>query len=121
MSEYRYYDNEGVLDHLVGRRVVLTSWPSLYLDDGTKLEFDTDNYDCCSWVQLTKLSECDHIITAAKFTDTDEGEGEYKAWLTVITQAGEFNVAELDGDASNGYYLHGFALGVTVTKPSADA
>ena len=38
--------------------------------------------------------------------------------VTVLTEAEEINVAEMVGDASNGYYLHGFALGVRLIPKS---
>lgn len=108
-------------DHLIGRKVVEASMvdATLTLDNGVKLRFDRDADSCCSWVQLTGLFAADHIITSVRVDDNedDEGEGEYKAWIQVVTEAGPINIATADGNASNGYYLHGFALGVTVITP----
>lgn len=104
------------LDHLIGKKVVNATVDTLTLSDGTRLQFDTEASDCCSWVALRSLSTTDSIITAAEYRDdeNENGEGTYKAWLHVVTEAGELNIAEADGDASNGYYLHGFALDVTI-------
>lgn len=105
------------LDHLIGKSITAATEDTLALSDGTRLRFDREESDCCSWIQLSSLSTTDSIITAAEFRDNEDetgGEGAYKAWLHVVTEAGELNIAEAEGDASNGYYLHGFALGVTV-------
>ena len=105
------------LDHLIGKSVVNATEDTLTLSDGTRLLFDTENSDCCSYIELRNLSTTDNVITAAEFRNNEEetgGEGPYRAWLNVVTEAGELRIAEAKGDASNGYYLHGFALGVTV-------
>jgi hypothetical protein len=72
--------------------------------------------------ELKALASSTSIVTAAKFRDTEQmgtyGElGSYSATITVITEAGELNLANAEGDASNGYYLHGFALDITVSPP----
>lgn len=123
MSEQKFssYD-QSWLDLLVGHRVIATSDDTLTLSDGTTLTFDRENDDCCSWIELERLTTTDHIITAATLDDNEDetgGEGAYRAWLHVVTEAGELNIAEATGDASNGYYLHGFALGVTVRRAAS--
>lgn len=126
MSEiaYPYYedDRSGLLTHLVGQSVTAADLDggTLTLSDGTVVTFDKTNHDCCSSIELTALNVTGNVITAASFGDNEDktgGDGAYKAWLHVVTEAGELNIAEADGDASNGYYLHGFALDVTVTLP----
>jgi hypothetical protein len=112
-------------NYLIGREVVSADLDTgtLALSDGTRLVFDKDNYDCCSEIELTSLAAGPGLITGVRVEDNEEetgGEGAYRAWIYVITEAGEFNIAEADGDASNGYYLHGFALGVTVHLPEED-
>ena len=107
------------LDLLVGKSIVAadTEAGTLELSDGTVLEFDRDNGDCCSYIDLTVLRATNNIITAATLEDNEEDTGyvgEYSAWLQVITDEGPLKVAEAEGNATNGYYLHGFALGVTV-------
>lgn len=112
-----------VLAHLIGKCVVNATLDTLTLSDGTRLRFERENSDCCSWIGLRSLSTTNNVITAAEFRDNEDetgGEGEYSAWLHVVTEAGELNIAEADGNASNGYYLHGFALDVTVL-PAASA
>jgi hypothetical protein len=112
---------------LVGTRVIHTDFThgELVLDNGTRLSFDLDNSDCCSYIDLTGLATTDHIITAV-FVEDDEdsdgySEGEYQAWIRVLTDAGDaVKIASAHGDASNGYYLHGFALGVTVLVGDSD-
>lgn len=116
------WDREEILRLLVGRRVVSanTKNATLELDNGVKIVFEREADDCCSWVELSKLATCDNVITKAEFGDNEDetgGEGPYHAYLYVVTEAGEFNVAEAEGNASNGYYLHGFALGATVIVP----
>lgn len=111
--------NDAVLQRLIGTKVMSANQDSLFLSDGTQLRFDREDYDCCSSIELRSLSTTNHIITAAEFRDNEDetgGEGRYKAWLHVVTEAGELNIAEADGDASNGYYLHGFALGVEIIE-----
>jgi hypothetical protein len=114
-------NEDEVLNTLVGHRVIEATDDTLILDNGTRLTFETSESSCCSFIELTKLATTDHVITSAKFDDNEDetgGEGEYRAWLHVVTEAGELNIAEADGNASNGYYLHGFALGVTVDSLS---
>lgn len=111
---------------LVGRRVVAASMTdaTLTLDNGVVLTFERENDDCCSYIELTGLATTDHVITRAEFRDNEDEtgyEGSYHAWLYVMTEGGPVNIAEADGDASNGYYLHGFALGVSVDYPLVDA
>jgi hypothetical protein len=110
-------------DVLVGRSIVSASTEEglLVLDDGAVLKFDKENSDCCSWVELSVLRATNNIITKVEVKDNEDetgGEGAYKAWMTVLTEAGPINVAEMEGNASNGYYLHGFALGVSYVPPS---
>lgn len=106
---------------LVGHWIVDTTDDGLILDDGSVLQFETFNHECCSSIELTALHNAGaKMITAAEVMDNEDvtgGEGEYRAWIHVVTEAGEFTVAEADGNASNGYYLHGFALSVTVNPP----
>lgn len=119
-ERYNYYETPKWLDDLIGKRVVSAD-PNKYtltLSDGTMMKFDDGNADCCSWIEVVNLSTTDHIITAATIEDTDQGDGAYKAWVQVITSDGPINIVEADADASNGYYLHGFAIGVTVTRPA---
>lgn len=107
------------LEVFIGRKIVSATTNTMILDDGTKIVFDTDNDRCCSWIELSNLSTTDHIITNAYYDDNEDetgGEGYYCAWIHVITEAGELNIAEADGNASNGYYLHGFALNFIVYK-----
>lgn len=111
--------SEAVLELLVGQRVIDATEDTLTLSDGTKLRFERTADDCCSWLKLQALATTDNIITAARYGDNEdeafgEGEGEYRAWIHVITEAGELNIAEAEGDLGSGYYLHGFALHVTV-------
>lgn len=117
-----YVDQMDWEEVLVGRSIVEASFEegTLTLDDGTVFRFDKENDDCCSWVELAALRATNNVITAVTVDDDEgeEGEGPYKAWMQVVTDSGEVvNVAELEGDASNGYYLHGFALGVTLERP----
>jgi hypothetical protein len=107
---------ENYLDHLVGKSVISADKTTgeMLLSDGSKLIFDRTNDDCCSWIALSKMRTTEAMILSAEERDTDEGEGGYTAWVHVVTEAGELNLVEADADASNGYYLHGFALGVKV-------
>lgn len=117
-----YYEREELTKMLVGRSIVEASTEDaiLVLDNGTRLEFDRSNSDCCSYIDLTCLRATNSIITDAKFQskyeDGYEGEGAYKTRLHVLTEAGPVDVAEAEGNASNGYYLSGFALDVRVIE-----
>lgn len=109
------------LTHLIGKSVVSATVDTLTLSDGTRLQFELDESDCCSWMELRSLSTTGNVITAAEFRDNEDeidDYGNYKAWLHVVTEAGELNIAEAEGNAGNGYYLHGFALDVTVLPPA---
>jgi hypothetical protein len=125
MTRIGYWDDLGseLSNLLVGRSIVEAEGANLTLDDGTVLEFDKDNSDCCSYIELVNSRSTNSIITAVKVEDDEGeyGEGAYHAWIRVLTEADPYgiNIVEADGDASNGYYLHGFALGVTVTKEGA--
>lgn len=112
------------LEHLIGKSVVSATVDTLTLSDGSRLQFEREEYDCCTSIELRSLSTTDNVITAAEYRDNEDetgGEGEYKAWLHVVTEAGELNIAEAEGNAGNGYYLHGFALGVKVLPASQEA
>lgn len=116
------YGADKILEALVGRGVIAASMDThtVTLDDGTHIKFDESNDDCCSWIELKSLVTTENVITAAEFRDNEDetgGQGAYKAWLHVVTEAGELNLAEAEGDASNGYYLHGWALGAIITVP----
>lgn len=118
-TTYQYWlDDRPWLDRLIGQRVTEATDDTLTLSNGVQLRFQKQNDDCCSYIELKKLATTDNIITSASIGDDDEGEGEYDAWVHVITSAGALNVAVAHGDASNGYYLHGFALDVTVIEPA---
>jgi hypothetical protein len=111
------------IDHLIGNAVINATEDTLTLSDGTRLRFDREASDCCTWMELRSLSTTDNVITAAEFRDNEDetdGEGAYRAWLHVVTEAGELSIAEAEGDAGNGCYLHGFALGVTVLPAEAE-
>ena len=117
--------SDRLLDVLVGKSVVSADVETgtLVLSDGTRVEFDLTVNDCCSWVDLAALRTTPNVITAATLEDDEDetgGEGPYRAWLRVVTEAGELNIAEADGDATNGYYLHGFALGVRILPLEED-
>lgn len=101
-------------DILVGHSIVEADEKTgtLVLDDGARLVIDKENSDCCSWIELTTLRPTTNIITAVTVENTDDDEGEYDAWVTVLTEDGPVTIAEAKADASNGYYLHGFALAV---------
>jgi hypothetical protein len=109
-------------DILVGRTIVEadTGHARLTLDNGAVIEFDRSNDDCCSYVELTRLRATNNVITKVEVKDNEDetgGEGAYKAWMQVLTDSGEvIKIAEMDGNASNGYYLHGFALGVRLIR-----
>jgi hypothetical protein len=98
---------------------------TLVLDNGVRLQFDRYNSSCCSSIDLVVLRAThSNVITKVTVADNEDEtgyEGPYKAWITVLTEAEELNIAEADGNASNGYYLHGFALDVTVIPPKEDA
>jgi len=110
------------MNALLGRRIVAIDdeATTLILDNGVRMEFEVDISDCCSSVVLKSLATDENVITNVEVADNEDetgGEGAYRAWIHVITEAGELNIAEAEGDASNGYYLHGFALAVTITTP----
>jgi hypothetical protein len=102
---------------LIGHSIPFVTENSLVLDDGTRIEF-TDNYDCCSWADLNKLRTCDNVITDVRIEDDDSGEGSYSAWVYAVTDKGGVEIVNQDSNASNGYYLHGFALKVRVIPVS---
>ena len=109
---------------LVGKSVVAADLVEgrLTLSDGTILEFDLENYECCSWVELTGLATTVNVITAAELRDTEDDSmpNDYQAWVHVVTEAGELRLVEAVGNASSGYYLHGFALNVKVIPPDKE-
>ncbi len=113
-------DRETFAEHMVGKSIVRVEPDTgeMWLSDGTTLVFDKFNDECCTSIELVDMLAVPHMIMAAGVGDDETaGMGEYKAWVWVLTQAGQFRVVEADGDAGNGYYLHGFALGVRVYGP----
>lgn len=119
-------------DLLVGRRVVSSDMnydnlgaPVLVLDDGTRIEIEPGDSDCCSWVSLDSLATTDHVITAAEYISgeaikTDDGEeiGDYSFRIHVLTEGGEADIINGTGDTTSGYYLSGFDLDVNVIRRS---
>ena len=106
-------------DVFIGRRIVKAEDNIVTLDNGVMVEFDTEESCCCSTIDLSKLCTVEHVITDVVYSDTEDqtgGEGPYTAWMKGVTEAGEFIIAEADGDASNGYYLHGFTLGFKILE-----
>lgn len=121
MTRYRY--DHGWVAQLVGKSVVEASEDTLTLSDGMTLQFERSNSDCCSWFELKSLTTTDNIITHAEIRDNEDdtnGDGEYRAWVHVIAGADELTLVDGEGDATNGYYLHGFALGVKVTAGASN-
>lgn len=122
-TKYDYDTNDnkrpGWVQELIGTRIVSSDLEkgTMVLDNGTVLSIATSNSSCCTWIELTDLIESSGLITNAKLDDDDKGDGEYKAWVHIITEAGINIAIEAEGNAGNGYYLHGFALDVIVTKP----
>lgn len=125
--------NEDILAVLVGKSITGADLETrtLTLSDGSRLVFDAHNWECCSRVDLTALTTTNNVITSAGFDMEyepcdEEDRSPYQARLSVLTDAGQFTVAEAEGDASSGYYLWGFALGATYhpapsgTEVSAD-
>lgn len=116
-------EREEWLEELIGKSVVSASLDdgTLRLSDGTTLFFQKSDTSCCSWIDLVGLATTSNVITSADLRDNEDetgGFGPYEAWVHVVTEAGEFHLADAEGNATSGYYLHGFALGVTVVKPS---
>lgn len=123
MTRYAYYDAPKWVDLLVGKSVVEATEDTLTLSDGTTLQFERSNSDCCSWFDLKSLMTTENIITRAELRDNEDdtgGTGEYRAWVHVIAGADELTLVDGEGNATNGYYLHGFALGVTVTAGASN-
>lgn len=129
------------LDRLIGTRIVQVddtehSIPSdygssgyerwMHLSDGTVLGVETGADDCCSYLDLKELVTTDHIITSWReeshypspdWAGASEASGPYTSQIIVVTEDGQTSaIARADGDASNGYYLTGWALDVRVVK-----
>lgn len=133
MSELlTYWHNDfetGLAEHLVGHKIVGThrkengnGW--LMLDNGVQLEVSGSEYDCCSSCRLTGLAQTDNIITAVKVGHADEvipqdgwNDTVQRCYIQVITDGGPINIVTADTDPSNGYYLNGYSLDVTVHFP----
>lgn len=111
---------------LEGHAVVRASTEDgeLELDDGTVIKFDLSESSCCAWFELGSLNVLPNVITKVDITEQYEdtrqsGVGPYKAQISVITEPGEFKyLAEGYGDATSGYYLNGFCLGLTIIPGS---
>lgn len=107
------------LKHLIGKTVINADVKTgeMLLSDGSKLIFDKHVDDSLAWIHLTDLHATEAMILSAKEEDDETGdcEGEYRTWVHIVTESGvSMKLAEAEGDASNGYYLHGFALDVKV-------
>ena len=120
--------NKNWIRLLEGRRIADATETRLTLDDGTTLDFSQEEDDCCSWVVLKHLASTDAIITRAEEV-IENSDAVYEAgafgkrvstrvFIHVVTAAGELNVAEAEFCPGNGFYLHGFALEVTVCQVS---
>lgn len=124
-TEHIPYDSNDyatkLADALVGRSITSADVNTgmLTLSDGSRVVIDTSNSECCSWLDLKALATTENIITAVEIGDDEDNPNAgpysaYKAWIKGVTAAGVLNIAEAEGDYSNGYYLHGFALDVEV-------
>lgn len=126
-----YWDIVGELrKHLIGKSIISANSEAatMTLSNGTILKFEQSASDCCSYFELSCLRGTDNnIITEVSEVETytgydwddtpREGEGPYTAKIQVLTESGIVDIAEGEGDASNGYYLHGFALRAEVFLP----
>lgn len=114
-------DSSEFAQTLVGKRIVSveTATGRMALSDGTTLVFETEATECCTYLALVALHTTESIIMAVAVDDDEDRDatGYYKAWIHVVTEAGELNIAEAEGDAGNGYYLHGWVLGVEIIPP----
>jgi hypothetical protein len=115
-----FFNEDDLSAVLVGHQIVDAyreqgfGW--LKLDDGTLIQIDEDQSDCCSYSDLTKITTTDNLITAVSLVDDDDPESGYRerARIQVVTESGIVDVAECITDPSSGYYLHGWSLGITV-------
>lgn len=115
MIEEDYYGTEeNFKELLVGRKVKEIKDLTLVLDNGTEIEL-LDSVDCCSWFtpSISNYSkfQSDHIITDVTTTE-NTGDSPDGFTLHILSEAMPLFDIQIDGDASNGYYLHSIYLDV---------
>ena len=93
----------------------------VHLSDGTVLGVEIGARECCSYLELKELSTVDNVIMSwrkeSHYHEGTHGKGPYTSQIVVVTKDGQTSaIARAEGDASNGYYLTGWALDVRVVK-----
>lgn len=118
-TEYEHYDEKGITDLLLYRKIVKVEDDTLVLDNGLRLEVIA-NQGCggCSngWYYLTELNECDNVITNVEFVEDDDYEDDgyndnsYK--IFVYAEDKRIKILQVDGSDGNGYYGTGYSIRV---------
>jgi|SRR3569623_115608 len=113
-EDTEYLSEEQFREELIGQSIASVTEDTLTLSNGRRLQFDQDNSDCCSWIELKKLAACENLITSVEIDDSEDEDFQgYSAWINVIAEDGTITrIAEAEGNPGNGYYLHGWALPV---------
>jgi len=121
MTDEDYYGTEeNFKELLVGRKVKEIKDLTLVLDNGTEIEL-IDSVDCCSWftpsISNYDLLQSNHIITDVTTTEnTDDSPDGFT--LHILSEAMPLFDIQIEGDASNGYYLHSIYL--DIKKPEEE-
>lgn len=122
MSKYtlEYYDEKGIKELLLFRRIVSVEGDTLVLDNGTELEV-VGNYGCggcyAGNYDVTELNTHLNAITNVEFEceATSEGSEPDLAYRIYVLSADErTKIVQVEGNDGNGYYGTGYHINVTI-------
>lgn len=121
-SNFTLYNEEEnrIKELLMYRKVVKVEGDTLFLDNGTSLEF-VGNQGCggCSsgWYDVTELNGCDNVITNVEFECEDVGNNfSYSYKIFVYAEDKKIKLVQVDGSDGNGYYGTGYTIKVKVPR-----
>ena len=112
-----HFDEEGIRNLLLGRRVEKIADDHMRLDNGIIVKVVPNEGCCCGAgdYHLDDLNDVDNVITAVKTVeelDAVDGYGEGPRTYAVFVVAADkhLNLFTVKGDDGNGYYGTGYRL-----------
>ena len=104
-EEFEYKDEKEMIDRLVGRRITEWSKDHLKLDDGSIINIEMTEYDCCAMAYGEfKDVKLEAVITDIRFNKPAliYGEDESAATQEVVFIHNQNKIAQADLYADNG-------------------
>lgn len=121
-NNFTLYDEEEnrIKELLMYRKVVKVEGDTLFLDNGTSLEF-VGNQGCggcgSGWYDVTELNGCDNVITNVEFEcENVDDNFSYSYKIFVYAEDKKIKLVQVDGSDGNGYYGTGYTINVKVPR-----